>query len=572
MSKKLFISSVTAVLAGALFFLMSCANSSAASSGNGGSNNTNSTGGIYENGYYLDHDDGNTLAMFLCEELCEDDEETVRLCFYEDGAVKLRITNLDESKYGTRYDKIRGTYTGNPLADGELQINFTEKTHGHGSHYEAYNKEANLTAYITKNVLRFKNGEFGYGDFHHYDFIRTTPDDLGPYIHAGISNRQNDNTITEWTIPEGYTSVAASCFYDHGASGYYKYLNKVNLPSTIKKIEGSAFFNCTALEEIKIPEGCTEIGGYAFYDCTSLKELIIPSTIKELSNFALIDFQVPVRFSEGTEKIDEIGDKTFIYMKELNIPSTLKQINNINIDFSSITTINSDGSLYDLCNFIGNNSISRNAKVTCKNIDCSDIVNYTLDDRLTAYQWEETGKTDGILLTLKKNKTYIKESVDGFEKGVWSVDKDSSNKITFYSDNGNAVTYDYSYSQNYYAADGEKYNLEITGLADFNEVTNFKVIEKQKTTTDKWCENAVKNGEGKYIYYQYYIEKAPGYIQYVDTPVSYKIKDENFYVYYYEDRYYKSCKAKIEELLGNNTYNYSSRERSVLDLTEDPQK
>lgn len=569
---------LTAVAATILIILALAACSNASSGGGSGSDTKdkkqNDTTKATENGYTLNHDDGDPLAMFLCESLCDNDDETVRLCFYADGSVKLRATSLDkdEDEYGKRYDKIRGTYTGNPAIDGKIEIDFKEECHGYGHKYKPYEREADLTAYITRDVLRFKNGDFAYGTFHDYNFVRTTSDDFGPYFHQGVSKRQNDNRLTEWTIPEGYSSVGSGCFFDGEALGYYKYLKKVTLPSTIKKIGSSAFLNCTSLEEIKIPEGCTEIDGRAFYDCTSLKELILPSTIKTLGDFSLQDLEVPVRIAEGVEKFDEIGSNAFSYMKELEIPSTLKQITNITIDFTSIKTIKSNGTLYDLFSFIGENSCSY-TKLICNNKDCSEYVSLSLDYRLYAYQWEEAGKSDGMLLTFKKNKTYIKKTAAGTEKGLWSTDNTTGHKITLYPDNGNSVTYDYHYEYNSYESAGNQYTLTITDLAEFNEVTEFKVVEKQKTTSDKWCENAAKGEDGKYIYYQYYIEKAPGYfVKYIDTPLSYGNKDENFYVYYHEDRYYKSCKQKIEELLKNSSSIHNYSDRSELDLAEDPQK
>ena len=62
---------------------------------------------------------------------------------------------------------------------------------------------------------------------------------------------------------------------------------------------------------------------------------------------------------------------------------------------------------------------------------------------------------------------------------------------------------------------------------------------------------------GKYIYYQYYLNKAQySYLDYVDTTVYYKLGyDEDSHDYIYENRYYKSCKDEIESQL-NNGYRY----------------
>ena len=54
-------------------------------------------------------------------------------------------------------------------------------------------------------------------------------------------------------------------------------LTDVSLPSTLTKIDTSAFEGCTGLTEIKIPKSVKTIGKEAFKDCTSLSGLVINS-------------------------------------------------------------------------------------------------------------------------------------------------------------------------------------------------------------------------------------------------------------------------------------------------------
>lgn len=334
----------------------------------------------HEEGGSINHDDGDAIAYFLCEEMCNYYDETVKLVFYPNNKFALRATILDTiiktknkdddnyecELYGQRYDKYRGTYEGDPTKDGKLIVNFTEKGsvslgpdegtyttieeafntaewHLH-IEYEPYeNTTADIKVSIKDDVVNFSNGPISY-----YEFTRTDSEDLGPYHYDGVPRRQNNNKRTEWSIPEGYTSVASCCFYRSSSaeSDYYKYLKKVHLPSTIKKIGSRAFNNCTGLEEINIPSACKVIESKAFYNCVSLKEITIPKCIEKIGSSAFgkepsnddEEEEKPsilvVKFEDGTTEIPEnacsAGDYYYTSYKSLItkvvIPSSVKKI------------------------------------------------------------------------------------------------------------------------------------------------------------------------------------------------------------------------------------------------------
>lgn len=366
------------LLAAGLFF-------TACSFSSGGGTTTPSSktdnGLTYEEGGAINHNDGNAIAYFLCEELCNSQDETVKLVFYPNGKFAVRATILstgittstDDDEhycelYGERYDKYRGTYTGDPTKDGALTVNFTEKSHislGPADEnvtsleeafsqewhqrikYEPYtNTTADIKVTITDDVATFSNGPYA-SSYSRYEFVRTDANDLGPYRYDGISRRQNDNRRTEWTIPDGYTSVADSAFcrssWSSNESDYYQYLKKVKLPSTIKKIGNSAFSNCTGLEEINIPEGCTEIEIGAFSNCWSLKEITIPKSLKNFTSGIFskdsyrtvngkqeeIPSNLVVRFAEGTTQIPDeafYSSRKNSLVKSVVIPASVKKI------------------------------------------------------------------------------------------------------------------------------------------------------------------------------------------------------------------------------------------------------
>ena len=847
----------------------------------GGSTTSNTSGGTTTNtSDVINHDDGNAIAYFLCEELCNSQDETVKLVFYPNGKFAVRATILstgfttktaDDDNYcelyGERYDKYRGTYTGDPTKDGALTVNFTEKSHinlGPADEnvtsleeafsqewhqrikYEPYtNTTADIKVTITDDVATFSNGPYA-SSYSKKEFVRTDANDLGPYRYDGISRRQNDNRRTEWTIPEGYTSVADSAFcrssWSSNESDYYQYLKKVKLPPTIKKIGSSAFYNCTGLEEINIPEGCTEIEIGAFSNCWSLKEITIPKSLKNFTSGIFskdsyrtvngkqeeIPSNLVVRFAEGTtqipdeafyssrknslvksvvipasvkkigkrafsgfspsevelpegleeigdyafstssyseqkeidelvlpstlkkigtkafsdwkikklvisgninefgenafknieelvlpktlkkisdnafcdwnikkveipEGVEEIGEKAFYVsysysyydsdsdykLSDLVLPETLKKIGNqafygnritklvlpdsveeigeeafypdtatsadniaelvlpkslkkvgdkaflgnkvLKFEFpdgveeigsrafysdayssddeielvipASLKKLASDSfyngyvkkvtgktSLYNLNSLIGKLAFRADVAIYCGEEDVTAFFRKSPNSNVTNCMWEN--EEDGILLTLKSDKTYELKTNSITEEGVWFTEGDSNSEGMFklYKKDGSSSTYAYEYDYKSHPEKGLVSTLDITNLSTLTKVDYFSVVEKKETTTEKWCENAEKDSSGKYIYYQYYLNKVKyysSYYEYLNTPVYYR--DDN---YEYQNKYYKSCKDKIESKL-NDGYSYSDTSEYdsetdtynyIFYLTSDPQQ
>lgn len=130
-------------------------------------------------------------------------------------------------------------------------------------------------------------------------------------------------SITEYTIPDNYTSIAESAFRD------CVNLVTINLPDTIQSIGEYAFASCKSLESVRIPnsvtliprkcfEGCEslqtvemhdsiiEIKSFAFHKCRSLKKLKLPTALKKIGATSLEE--------SGVEKMEipkgvEIGNR-----------------------------------------------------------------------------------------------------------------------------------------------------------------------------------------------------------------------------------------------------------------------
>ena len=123
-------------------------------------------------------------------------------------------------------------------------------------------------------------------------------------IYSGAFN--NNDTITNITIPSGVTSIGESAFNNCSnlkeitipasvtTIGEYAFedcssLNKVAISQGVQSIGQSAFNNCTSLTSITIPSSVTSINYDVFMGCTSLTSITIPSSVTEISIMAFAD-------------------------------------------------------------------------------------------------------------------------------------------------------------------------------------------------------------------------------------------------------------------------------------------
>lgn len=142
-------------------------------------------------------------------------------------------------------------------------------------------------------------------------------------VFTGFQSKYK-NSITEYTIPDKYTSIADKAFMD------CVNLVTINLPDTIQSIGEYAFYGCKSLESIRIPslvtliprkcfEGCErlhtveipdsviDIKGFAFHNCRNLKKLKLPTALKKIGATSLDGSGVErMRIPKGVE----IGNRT----------------------------------------------------------------------------------------------------------------------------------------------------------------------------------------------------------------------------------------------------------------------
>ncbi|MDD3414576.1 MAG: leucine-rich repeat domain-containing protein [Lachnospiraceae bacterium] len=77
------------------------------------------------------------------------------------------------------------------------------------------------------------------------------------------------------SIPSGVTSIAPEAF--SGSN-----ITEVSIPSFVKTIGNSAFYNCKRLARVTVENGVTSIGRSAFAGCEKLNSVMIPASVNEI--------------------------------------------------------------------------------------------------------------------------------------------------------------------------------------------------------------------------------------------------------------------------------------------------
>ena len=111
--------------------------------------------------------------------------------------------------------------------------------------------------------------------------------------------------ITSVTIPEGIEFIGDEAF----GSGRF---SEITLPTSLRSIGKSTFWDCSNLRSIVIPEGVLSIGEFAFQSCESLQRLELPSTLTSIGERVVANCPALLAVVSRLEEPIQIDELTFV--------------------------------------------------------------------------------------------------------------------------------------------------------------------------------------------------------------------------------------------------------------------
>jgi len=129
--------------------------------------------------------------------------------------------------------------------------------------------------------------------------------------------------ITSVVIPSTVKTINSSAFYNCASLTTVTFANN----SQLKSINGYAFYGCTRLTGITIPASVTSIGYQTFSGCTNLTSIAIPANVTSIDSYAFMDCTnlATVTFASGSQ-LQSISVGMFYGCTKLNdiiIPSNV---------------------------------------------------------------------------------------------------------------------------------------------------------------------------------------------------------------------------------------------------------
>lgn len=159
----------------------------------------------------------------------------------------------------------------------------------------------------------------------------------------------------------------------------------VMIPSGVKKISNSAFYNCNHLERIVLPDTLTTIGDYAFYNCSLISQMTIPDAVTSIgaSAFAHCSSLSSIRIPRSVTGIGEYAF-TDCYMTKENIN------NESNLELDGLTIVSTDENGY---------CIDRNTFYRYRKAEGASMVRVTAGvTKVGSYAFYDCDHLDGIVI------------------------------------------------------------------------------------------------------------------------------------------------------------------------------
>ena len=121
-------------------------------------------------------------------------------------------------------------------------------------------------------------------------------------IEGGYSIKEYIGESANVYIPRKYKGYTIKKIEEEAFAGM-KFLEKVEVASSIEEISSEAFKDCEALKTVTLKEGLKKIGYRAFHNA-SIETITIPSTVEYVNGFDGCKNLKTVTLKEGLKKIE----------------------------------------------------------------------------------------------------------------------------------------------------------------------------------------------------------------------------------------------------------------------------
>ena len=203
-------------------------------------------------------------------------------------------------------------------------------------------------------------------------------------------------TDKSYNIPNSVTKIGGYAFYDCTS------LTSITIPNGVTSIGESAFDCCTSLTSITIPNSVTSIGESAFEDCSSLTSITIPNSVTDIGRnaFSWCTSLTSITIPNGVTSIDDWAFSGCSSLTSITIPNSVTEIDwGAFKGCSSLTSITIPNSVTEIGDYAF--------------YGCTNLTNITIPDSVTGIGNSAfSGCTSLTSITIPNDVTSI--GVDAF--------------------------------------------------------------------------------------------------------------------------------------------------------------